>query len=134
MTLIPLAPSSYPIFVIDHANELKKLLRYEYGQEALEKLFRWFTLNTKELQKFHVVLISSENFFDQWVEQFVEPTIYGVHVIGHLDKEEAETYWKENILKNNEHHLMNTNPLPKFERFLRYVCRGSMYLMDMLFG
>ena len=59
------------------------------------KLFQWFILNTKELQKFHVVLISSENFFDQWVKQFVGPTNYGVYVIGHLDREKAETSGKK---------------------------------------
>ena len=66
--------TQWPILVIGHANELKKLLRYEDGQTALENLFQRFIHNTKEQKNFHVVLISSENFFDQWVEQFVGPT------------------------------------------------------------
>ena len=118
--------TQYPLLVIDQANELKKLLRYKDGQAALENLFQWFIIhNTKELQKFHVVLISSENFFDQWVEQFVGPTNYSVHVIGHFDREEAEIYWKENM-KKNEDLLMNIDPLPEFDKVLE-ICGGSMY-------
>ena len=132
MTFLPIAPSIQ--YMSDHADKLKKLLRYKDGQTALENLFQNFIFNTKEQKNFHVVLISSENFFDQWVEQFVGPTNYSVHVIGHLDREEAEMYWKENILKKNEHYLMNTNPrpLPEFDKVFE-VCGGSMYLMDMFF-
>ena len=124
--------TQYPLLVVDQANELQKLLRYKDGQAALENLFQWFIRNTKELQKFHVVLISSENFFDQWVEQFVGPTNYCVHVIGHLDREEAEIYWKESIVKKNEDLLMYINPLPEFDKVFE-ICGGSMYLMDKFF-
>jgi len=58
-----LTPSTQPpIFVIDQANRLKNLLTDKDGQAALHSLFEWFILNTKEVQKFHVVLISSESF------------------------------------------------------------------------
>ena len=77
-------------------------------------------------------MISSENFFDQWVEQFVGPINYSVYVVGHLDREEAEIYWTENILKKREDHLVNINPLPEFDKVFE-VCGGSMYLMDKFF-
>ena len=119
----------YSILVIDQANELKRLLRHKDGEEALKRLFQWFICNTKELLKFHVVLISSENFFDQYVEQFVGSINYSVYVVGHLDREEAMIYWVEIVLKKNKDHLMNTSPLPEFDKAFE-VCGGSMYLMD----
>ena len=92
--------TQYPILVIDQANELKKLLRHKGGKEALKRLFQWSIWNTKEVHKFHVVLISSENFFDQWGEQFVGPINYSVYVVRHLDREEAEIFWQGKILAN----------------------------------
>ena len=124
--------TQYPILVIDQANKLKKLLRHKDGKEALKRLFQWFIRNTKEVHKSHVVLISSENFFDQWVEQFVGPINYSVYVVGHLDREEAEIYWTENILKKREDRLVYINPLPEFDKVFE-VCGGSMYLMDKFF-
>ena len=61
----------HPIFVIDQANRLKTLYRDKDGRSDLENLFQWFIFHSKEKQNFHVVLISSDSFFDQWVEQFV---------------------------------------------------------------
>ena len=52
--------------------------------------------------------------------------------MGHLDKKEAEIYWKENILTQNSHWLKNTNAPPEFDKVFE-VCGGSMYLMDMFF-
>ena len=130
----------HPIFAIDQAHGLKRLLRDKDGQAVLEHLFDKFVHNTKEQhgiittqhQNFHVVLISSDSFFDQWVEQFVGPSRYSVYVVGHLDKKEAEIYWKENILTENSHWLKNTNDPPEFDKVFE-VCGGSMYLMDMFF-
>ena len=128
----------HPIFAIDQAHELKRLLRDKDGHAILEHLFDKFVSNTKEQhgiiphQNSHVVLISSDSFFDQWVEKFVGSSRYSVYVVGHLDKEEAEIYWKENVLTENSHWLKNTNAAPEFEKVFE-VCGGSMYLMDMFF-
>ena len=55
-----------------------------------------------------------------------------MYVVGHLDKKEAEVYWKENILIQNAHCLKNTIAPPKFDEVFE-ICGGSMYLMDMFF-
>lgn len=81
-----------PVFIIDEANRLLTLLRDKEGQTALESLFKWFVLHTKEKGHFHVLLVSSDSFFNLWVEKFVGPTRYNTYILGHLDREEAEMY------------------------------------------
>ena len=131
--------TQHPIYVIDQANELKSLLRDKDGQAALERLFRTFVRHTKEQHNLmmvnpiatnhHVILISSESFFDQWVEGFVGPSNYSVYVVGHLDKEEAESYWNQTILSK---WLKKNDAPPTFDKAFE-VCGGSMYLMDKFF-
>ena len=122
----------YPVFVIDQASKLKDLLTDKYGQTTLERLFQWLVYATKEEPNFHAILISSDSFFDQWVAQFVGSSRYNTYVVGHLDREEAEIYWKEKLQMRNAHQLRNRDACPRFDNVFE-VCGGSMYLMDKLF-
>jgi len=54
-----------PVFMIDEANELGTLTSVPEGKDALYNLFKWLIMNTKETQRFHVVLASSDSFFSQ---------------------------------------------------------------------
>jgi len=117
-----------PIFVIDEANHLKALLRDQNGQSALESMFEWFVLHTKEKWHFHVVLLSSDSFFNLWVENFVGASRYDVYVVGHLERSEAEKYWNERVLKKYKEDC----PPLTFEDVYE-VCGGSMFLMDRFF-
>lgn len=113
-----------PIFVIDEPNRLKNLLRDANGQAALECIFEWFVLYTKEKCHFHIVLLSSDSFFNLWVEQFVGPTRYSVYVLGHLERKEAESYWEEVVLMQNAHQLKIN--APQFEDIFK-VCGGVCF-------
>ena len=52
-----------PIFMIDEANELAMLTKDPDGQDALTNLFKRLILNTKELNRFHTLLVSNDSFF-----------------------------------------------------------------------
>ena len=117
-----------PMFVIDEANRLKTLQRDPNGQAALESLFEWFVSHTKENRHFHVVLLSSDSFFNKWVERYVGPSRYELYVLGHLDKTDAETYWNSVVLKNKHEGIV----LPTFEDVYK-VCGGSIFLLDSFF-
>ena len=115
-----------PVLVIDEANELNSLAQSGMdGHLALVNLFKWLTLHTKELHRFHTVLISSDSFFHLWVAQFIGTSRYANYVIGHLTKKEIEKYWKETLLP-----LKPALPFT-FEEAYK-VCGGSMHLMERL--
>ena len=86
-------------------------------------------MNTKEKQNFHVILASSDNFFNLWVERFVGPSWYMTFVLGHLDEDDAGRYWQE-LLKRN-HKLILSMQLPELRDVFR-VCGGSIFLMNAL--
>ena len=54
--------SQLPVLYIDEANRLRTILRDKDGQAALETLFEWLIMHTKEKNHFHVVLSSSDSF------------------------------------------------------------------------
>ena len=60
-----------PVFMIDEANELNALKSHPYGHAAIHNLFKWLIMNIKELNKFHVILSSSDSFFHLWVSNYV---------------------------------------------------------------
>ena len=52
-----------PVFINDEANQLNKLTEQPVsGHDALHNFFKWLVMNTKELNCFHVILLSSESF------------------------------------------------------------------------
>ena len=86
-----------PVFVIDEANELHSLTKAKDGHSALVNLFKWLTINTKELHKFYALLISSNSFFHLWVENFIGTSRYTNYVVGHLHKSDARKFGKSSL-------------------------------------
>ena len=77
------------IFFIDEANRLRSLLHDKEGLAALESVFQWFVLYTKEKCHFHVIMASSDSFFNLRVEN----SLVLMYVLGHLSKNDAKNYW-----------------------------------------
>ena len=74
------------IFMIDEVNELAALTKDPDGQDALMNLFKWLILNTKELNRFHTLLVSSNSFFHLWVAEYIGMLRYANYVIGDQTK------------------------------------------------
>ena len=68
-------------FFINEANRLKSILCDKDGHAALQRLFQWFVLHTKEKGHFHVVMASSDSFFTLWLEKFVGSSRYSTYVL-----------------------------------------------------
>ena len=107
-----------PIFVIDEANELSALCKDPDGHDALMTLFKWLILNTKELNLFHTLLISSKVFF----AKYIVTLRYINYVIGDLEKSSEKIFWKDKLCAVEDQHL-----LPDFEVYK--VCGGNMFLL-----
>ena len=108
-----------PIFVIDEANELSALCKDPDGHDALMTLFKWLVLNTKELNLFHTLLISSVSFFHL---KYIGTSRYINYVIGDLDKSSADIFWKEKLCAVEHQNL------PDFEEVYK-ICGGNMFLL-----
>ena len=98
-----------------------------HGQSALESLFEWLILLTREKQRFHVVIASSDSFFNLWVEKFIDTSRYTTYVVGHLEKSCARKYW--------EMKMLTGYILPDGMLFLHFddvysVCGGSIHLIN----
>ena len=52
-----------PVLFIDEGNRLKCLLEDEKGGSVLSDFFAWLVENSKQTNKFHVVMASSDSFF-----------------------------------------------------------------------
>lgn len=52
-------------------NELNALTRDKEGHTALKNLFKWVVQNTKEINRFHTLMISSNSFFHLWVTNYI---------------------------------------------------------------
>ena len=121
-----------PVLFIDEANRLRTLLRdVDHGQSALESLFEWLILHTKEKQQFHVVMATSDSFFNVWVEKFIGSSRYTTYVIGYLEKSCAREYWETKVLK--DYILPDGIPPPNFDDVYA-VCGGSIHLMNKFMG
>ena len=120
-----------PVFFIDEANRLRSLLCDKDGQAALESLFQWFVLHTKEKRHFHVVMASSDSFYNLWVERYIGSSRYTTYVLGHLDKDDARRYWEDRVLVDNAHMLKKHSLDPPVFENVFTVCGGSMFLMNL---
>ncbi|CAB5391832.1 unnamed protein product [Rhizophagus irregularis] len=88
-----------PIFVIDEANSLNRLGHGSAEGEVLLKTFLdWLVLNTKQANRFHVVLTSSDSFFIDWIVNRLHIPHVTQYVVGDLSKEEAEEYFEKHVL------------------------------------
>ncbi len=126
-----------PILFIDEANKLKMLLNREdkelkeEGHIALVNLFEWFVKNTKQEHRFHVVLGTSDSFYNLWIEEFVGPTRFKSYVVGNLSLEEAENFWKDRLLSRI---VQNQKlPPPLFEDAYQ-ACGGNIYLLEQYYS
>ncbi|RGB30560.1 P-loop containing nucleoside triphosphate hydrolase protein [Rhizophagus diaphanus] len=91
-----------PILVIDEANSLNRL-GYDSaeGEVLLRSFLDWLVLNTKQTNRFHVVLTSSDSFFYNWIaDRLIIPHVNS-YVVGDLSKEEAEEYFEKHVLPKN---------------------------------
>jgi len=64
--------SGPPVLVVDEANELDNLARTVDGQTVLEQFFRFITDSTKKRRLFHVIMASSDAFFDNWLSKCMQ--------------------------------------------------------------
>ena len=116
-----------PILIIDEASRLRMLLRDRDGQAALESLVEWLIMRTKKKHQFHVVLASSDSFFNLWVERFIRPSRYVTYLLGHLEEVEAERYW--NVLLKQSETLLKRIVHPNFKQAFS-VCGGSIFILN----
>ncbi|CAB4403887.1 unnamed protein product [Rhizophagus irregularis] len=92
-----------PILVIDEANSLNRLGYSSAEGEVLLKTFLdWLVLNTKQTNRFHVVLTSSDSFFFNWIVYHLYVLHATSYVVGDLSKKEAEEYFEKHVLPKNE--------------------------------
>lgn len=104
-----------PIFIIDEANELQALTADKDGHTALINLFKWLILQTKELHRFHTLLVSSDSFFHLWVASYIGASRYSSYVLGDLTKEEAELFWNQRLLSRVQYRDSKLAALLDFE-------------------
>ena len=77
------------------ANDLNVLTKHPYRQDALHNLFKWLVMNTKEQNGFHVILSSSNSFFNLWVSNLVGAVRYKTYIIGDLPEVDASRFWEQ---------------------------------------
>jgi len=120
-----------PVFIIEEANELNKLTEQPDGHDALHNFFKWLVMNTKELNRFHVILSSSDSFFHLWVSNYVGAHRFKTWVIGDLPEGEAEQFW-QHLYDRSYSRLCSlygcSPPTPNFKDLYR-VCGGSIFLI-----
>ena len=120
-----------PVFIIDEANELNALKSHPDGHAAIHNLFKWLVMNTKERNKFHVILSSSDSFFHLWVSNYVGANRYKTYIIGDLTPVEANAFWQQ-WKEDNWTKLVTaykyTPPIPSFNEVYKF-CGGNIFLM-----
>ena len=119
-----------PILLIDEAHELNALVKDPDGHDALTNIFKWLVLNTKEVNRFHSVLVSSDSFFHLWVTKYIGSSRYINYVIGDLTKEDAERFWRERLLPQ----CVDGVSIPLDFEHVYEVCGGNMFLMKRFFS
>ena len=79
-----------------------------------------------EKHHFHVIMASSDSFYNLWVERFIGSSRYNTYVLGHLDEEDARRYWEMKV--SDKHQLLKKYGLdaPIFENVFT-VCGGSRF-------
>jgi AAA+ ATPase superfamily predicted ATPase len=121
-----------PILFIDEASRLNALLKDKDGHAALTNMFEWFVRNTKQHNRFHVILGSSDSFFHLWVQKYIGASRFNSYVIGDLAKSEARLFWDKHVITQ----LNSIDPkltAPNFEDAYS-VCGGNMYLLKKYFN
>ncbi|CAJ0845005.1 13515_t:CDS:2, partial [Entrophospora sp. SA101] len=91
-----------PILIIDEANKFSHLGGSKDGEVLLESILDWLVVNTKQENRFHAVLTSSDSFFLNWIVNFLHVPHVAPYVVGDLSRKEAEEYFEMHILPRHE--------------------------------
>ena len=118
-----------PVFIVDEANELNALTEQPDGHDALHNFFKWLVIN-KELNRFHVILSSSDSFIHLWVFNDVSAHSYKTWVIGDLPEGEADQFWQQVHKRNCKKLSLVYNSSPPSPNFIDAykVCGGNIFL------
>ena len=115
-----------PILYIDEVNLLRDLVvKDDDGRKVLKSIFMWLVSMTKEQEKFHVLLCSSDSFTHNWLANFVGNDRFNTYSIGHLSQADAKRFWHERIVPSAESDL-------QFEDVYK-IAGGNMFLMRRMF-
>ncbi|CAB5361608.1 unnamed protein product [Rhizophagus irregularis] len=64
-------------------------------KSLLKLILNWFVLNSKERERFHIVLTSSDSFFFTWLTECLNTLHVKPYIIGDLTNQEAEEYFEK---------------------------------------
>ena len=121
-----------PILFIDEASRLNALLKDKDGHAALTNMFEWFVRNTKQHNRFHVILGSSDSFFHLWVQRYIGSSRFNSYVVGDLAKPDAQLFWDKHVI-TQLNSIDSKLPAPKFDDAYS-VCGGNMFLLKKYFN
>jgi len=110
---------------LDEANRLSFLSQDDEGGRVLNDFFAWIVENSKQANRFHVVMASSDSFFLKWINQFVDSAAYGNFFLGHLSQNDAKKFWEK--LEKEQKNTKGILPLEFIEA--NKVCGGSIHLL-----
>ncbi|CAG8517338.1 3248_t:CDS:2 [Paraglomus brasilianum] len=92
-----------PILVIDEANRFDQLSEVSpESTSVIQTFLQWMVLNTKQEQKFHIILTSSDSFFINWIRKYINHIHFKPYVVGDLSKENAEEFFEEHVLMKSD--------------------------------
>ncbi|DBA72613.1 TPA: hypothetical protein ACH3X2_010361 [Trebouxia sp. C0005] len=112
-----------PTIIIDEASQLQQWKESENNQ--LDALLRFFVLVTKEAKLAHVVLATSESFFEYWLSERVGHHRFTVRVIGDFTEKLAKEFFSKHCVPNLSEVLV-----PSYEwQKIWEVCGGRPKLL-----
>jgi ATPase domain predominantly from Archaea len=118
------------VLVVDEANELKHLK----NKGDLDTFLKFAVEVTKQESQSHVVLTSSDSFFESWLVTAVPRTHFHTLVLGDLTVEQAHKYYLEQLELSFKRHA--GFPLHLFDKDLDsfkdvfHVTGGRMFFID----
>jgi len=119
-----------PVLFVDEANRLDYLLSDgdgNKGTRVLNDFFAWVVENSKEANRFHVIMASSDSFFLKWLNQFIDSGSFVNFFMGHLPQRDAKKFWEQLESKRMSNVI---KPLEFFDA--NKVCGGSIHLMKIV--
>ncbi|OAV90366.1 hypothetical protein PTTG_28360 [Puccinia triticina 1-1 BBBD Race 1] len=84
-----------PVLVIDEANFFRHM--NDPGKFAF---LNFAVQASKQDEKMHVILTSSDSFFESWLRQYINPAHFETITLGDLPIQEAHTYFLEMVEKH----------------------------------
>ena len=74
---------------------MANLTKSEGGTQVLKMFLDFLVKCTKQDQRLHVLLDSSDSFYQIWLSKFLGSNRFNTFVVGNLSKDEAQKFWKE---------------------------------------